>query len=94
MRDEAHRFTISYHRLLRKKHMTKSILEEIPGVGSVTRKKLLRAFGSLGAICTASIGDLEKVLGSKKKAEMLAAFLRRGDSCLPAVALAGIAPTE
>jgi excinuclease ABC subunit C len=76
MRDEAHRFTISYHRLLRKKYMTKSILEEIPGIGTATRKKLLRAFGSLGAIHKASPEELGKVLGSKKKTEMLLAFLR------------------
>ncbi len=75
IRDEAHRFTIGYHRLLRKKQMTRSILEEIPGVGSVTRKKLLRSFGSLGAIKKASVADLEKVLGSKQKAEMVFAFL-------------------
>jgi len=76
MRDEAHRFTISYHRLLRKKNMTKSILEEIPGVGTATRKKLLRAFGSLSAIRTTSPEELEKVLGSKKKAMLLSKFLK------------------
>jgi excinuclease ABC subunit C len=77
MRDEAHRFTISYHRLLRKKRMTKSILEEIPGVGPDTRKKLLRAFGSLSGIRTATVEDIEKVLGTRKKAEILVEFLKR-----------------
>lgn len=77
MRDEAHRFTISYHRLLRKKRMTKSILEEIPGVGPGTRKKLLRAFGSLSGIREASIEEIEKVLGTRKKAEILTDFLRK-----------------
>ncbi|MDO8512374.1 MAG: excinuclease ABC subunit UvrC [bacterium] len=76
MRDEAHRFTISYHRLLRKKRMTKSILEEIPGIGPGTRKKLLRAFGSLAGIRAATVEELEKILGSKKT-EILIEFLRR-----------------
>jgi len=76
MRDEAHRFTISYHRLLRKKRMTKSILEEIPGIGPSTRKKLLRAFGTLASIRAASEEEIEKVLGTKKKAKILVGFLK------------------
>ena len=77
MRDEAHRFTISYHRLLRKKRMTKSILEEIPGIGPRTRKKLLHAFGSLSGIRAVSVEEIEKVLGTKKKAEVLVEFLKK-----------------
>lgn len=65
IRDEAHRFTLGYHQLLRKKRMTRSILEEIPGVGDVTRKKLLRTFGSLRGIRTASREELAKVVGPK-----------------------------
>jgi excinuclease ABC subunit C len=75
LRDEAHRFTLGYHRLLRKKRMTRSLLEEIPGVGDATRKKLLRAFGSLAAITAASRKDLERVLGSRKQGETIHAFL-------------------
>lgn len=68
IRDEAHRFTVSYHRLLRKKRMTRSVLEDIPGIGPVTRKRLLRTFGSLQGIRSASKEDIEKVVGEKKGA--------------------------
>lgn len=65
LRDEAHRFTLAYHQLLRKKRMTRSALEDIPGVGDVTRKKLLRSFGSLRAVRAASREDLTNVVGQK-----------------------------
>lgn len=65
LRDEAHRFTLGYHQLLRKKRMTRSLLEDIPGVGNMTRKKLLRTFGSLRAIRTASPEELTKIVGPK-----------------------------
>lgn len=50
LRDEAHRFAISYHRLLRKKALTRSILEEVPGIGPKKRSRLLKSFGSLAAV--------------------------------------------
>ncbi|MCF8033058.1 MAG: excinuclease ABC subunit UvrC [Desulfarculaceae bacterium] len=50
LRDEAHRFAIGYHRLLRKKALTKSILEEVPGIGPKKKAALLKAFGSLAAL--------------------------------------------
>jgi excinuclease ABC subunit C len=70
MRDEAHRFTISYHQLLRSKHQQRSLLDEIPGVGPTTKKKLLRYFGSLKAIRSASTKDLIKVIGKSKTEEL------------------------
>ncbi len=76
LRDEAHRFTLGYHRLLRKKRMTRSLLEEIPGVGDTTRKKLLREFGSLSTIAAASEDDLEKILKSRTRAAAIVTFLR------------------
>lgn len=63
LRDEAHRFTLGYHQLLRKKRLTRSILDEIPGIGDVTRKKLLRAFGSLRAIRAAPEDALAETIG-------------------------------
>ena len=54
IRDEAHRFAITYHRSLRDKAMTRSILDEVPGLGPVRRKKLLTHFGSLKRVRTAS----------------------------------------
>lgn len=65
MRDEAHRFTISYHRLLRSKEQRKSILDEIPGIGPAMKKKLLTRFGSLAGIRSATASELEGVIGKK-----------------------------
>lgn len=76
IRDEAHRFTLGYHQLLRKKRMTRSLLDDIPGVGDITRKKLLRTFGSLHAIRSASLEDLAHVAGPKL-ARTLHTALRR-----------------
>ena len=58
LRDEAHRFAITYHRALRKKALTKSILEEVPGVGPHKRRKLFRAFGSLAGLKAASAQEM------------------------------------
>jgi len=67
MRDEAHRFTLTYHQLLRSKKHSRSLLDEIPGIGPKTKKKLLTRFGSLKAIRAASESDLKKVIGQKAK---------------------------
>lgn len=61
LRDEAHRFALSYHRKLRDKRMFGSPLEEIPGVGPRRRRLLLRSFGSVEGIRRASIEDLAAV---------------------------------
>jgi excinuclease ABC subunit C len=47
VRDEAHRFAITYHRQLRDKKMTKSVLDDVPGLGPTRRKRLLKEFGSV-----------------------------------------------
>lgn len=58
IRDEAHRFAISYHRKLRRKKGMNSILEEIPGVGPVRRQSLLKTFGSLEGVRKATVEEL------------------------------------
>jgi len=58
IRDEAHRFAISYHRRLRGKRMTASVLEGVPGLGEARRKRLLRELGSMRAVREASVDDL------------------------------------
>ena len=63
IRDEAHRFAITYHKKLRGKQSLASILEEIPGVGAKRRQALLRAFGSLTAMQQATIEEIRKVGG-------------------------------
>ena len=47
VRDEAHRFAITYHRKLRDKQMTRSVLDDVPGLGPTRRKRLLKEFGSV-----------------------------------------------
>jgi len=63
IRDEAHRFAVEYHRTRRGKAMTKSSLDALAGVGPVRRKRLLTAFGSVGAIKRASVDELAAVKG-------------------------------
>lgn len=65
IRDEAHRFAISFHRQRRQKRSLASELDGIPGLGPVRKKKLLQAFGNLAAIRAASPEELERVVGTK-----------------------------
>ncbi len=63
LRDEAHRFAITYHRKLRNKANLRSSLEDIPGVGPARRKALLKHFGSLKKLKEASLEDLKNMPG-------------------------------
>ena len=63
VRDEAHRFAITYHRELRRRERLSSPLDEIPGVGEARRKALLRHFGSLKRVRVASVEELTQVPG-------------------------------
>ena len=62
IQDEVHRFAISYHRKLRDKGMTKSMLDDIEGIGPSRKKKLLNHFKSMKRIRSASIEELESLL--------------------------------
>lgn len=66
VRDEAHRFAVTYHSLLRGKRQIKSRLDDIPGVGPATRKKLIKHFGSVKGLAGASLDDLAAVVGQAK----------------------------
>jgi excinuclease ABC subunit C len=59
IRDEAHRFAITYHRQLRAKRMTKSVLDDIPGLGEVRRKRLVKELGGVRAVQHASLEELQ-----------------------------------
>ncbi|MGD8355688.1 MAG: excinuclease ABC subunit UvrC [Methyloceanibacter sp.] len=63
LRDEAHRFAIGAHRTRRKKGLTASPLDEVPGIGPTRKRALLRHFGSAKAVSRAGITDLESVGG-------------------------------
>ena len=58
IRDEAHRFAITYHRQLRGKRMTASVLDGIKGLGPTRRKRLTRELGGVTAVKAASLDDL------------------------------------
>lgn len=68
IRDEAHRFALTFHRSLRTKKAIRSVLEDIPGIGKVRRKALLDSFGSIDKIKRASVEELAVVSGMNKKA--------------------------
>ena len=63
VRDEAHRFAITHHRIRRDKAMTASILDELPGVGPARKRALLAHFGSPDAVLAATREELEAVPG-------------------------------
>ncbi len=63
VRDESHRFAVTYHRTLRKKRTLISVLDEIPGIGKSRRQLLLKTFGSLKNVKNASVSELAKVEG-------------------------------
>ena len=74
LRNEAHRFGISFHRDKRSKEMTKSDLDEIKGIGGVTKEILLKHFGSVEKIRIASDSELEKIVGPAKTAILSSYF--------------------
>ncbi|MFZ6002416.1 MAG: excinuclease ABC subunit UvrC [Actinomycetota bacterium] len=74
IRDEAHRFAIAYHRELRGKRMTVSVLDGIPGLGPTRRKRLLRELGGINAVKGASLEDL---IGLSWLPEAVAAAVHR-----------------
>jgi len=68
LRDEAHRFAITFHRKLRRSRNFQSVLEEIPGIGAGRRKALLRTLGSLKCVKEASLEEIARVEGFGPKA--------------------------
>ena len=68
IRDESHRFAVSYHTVLKRAKQTASSLEEIPGIGPASRRQLIKAFGSVSRLGEASEQDIAKVVGPAKAA--------------------------
>ncbi|MCF7855395.1 MAG: excinuclease ABC subunit C, partial [Candidatus Pacebacteria bacterium] len=79
VRDEAHRFALSYHHQLRRRRIADSLLGEIEGIGPSRRKALLRAFGSVQRLRKTTAEEIsEKVPGlGKKLAETIVQYLRQ-----------------
>ena len=76
IRDEAHRFAITHHRGRRSKTMVESLLDDVPGLGEVRRKSLLRRFGSLKKLRAATVDEIAEVPGiGLRTAEAIVAAL-------------------
>jgi excinuclease ABC subunit C len=85
IRDEAHRFAITYHRQKRSKRLSTSVVEDIPGVGPHRRKALIRSFGSLTRLRKATLEELAEVPGiSADLAQTIYEYLAK-DTPTPAV---------
>jgi excinuclease ABC subunit C len=67
VRDEAHRFAITHHRIRRDRAMTESIMDDLPGIGPARKRALLKHFGSPDAVLAATREDLERVPGLPQK---------------------------
>ena len=78
IRDEAHRFAITFHRLSRKKRDLRSELDGIAGIGPRRRKSLLTAFGSVAGVRRATREELMKIVGARTADAVLAHFAREG----------------
>ena len=76
VRDEAHRFAVTYHRTLRGKRMVDSILDDIPGIGPARKRALLRKFGSLKRLREADPDQLAEVVPAGVATELYEALRR------------------
>ena len=84
MRDEAHRFAITYHRLLRDRRTTASELDLVPGIGSIKKLALLHHFGSVARVRAASAAELGEVRGlNRHDVAALLSFFAARDSGRP-----------
>lgn len=76
LRNEAHRFAITFHRLKRSQNFTKSELTEIPGIGEKTAAKLLSHFGSVKKVKAAALTELEELVGKANAKKVWAYFFK------------------
>jgi len=74
IRDEAHRFAVSYHTVLKRAQQTANSLEDVPGIGPATRRKLIKKFGSMRGVSAAPEAEIAAVIGDAK-AKVLRRFL-------------------
>jgi excinuclease ABC subunit C len=74
VRDEAHRFAVTYHRKLRGAKVEKSLLDDVPGIGDRRKEQLLKAFPSVDAIREAPVEKLQEILRNRKLAQAMREF--------------------
>ena len=67
LRDEAHRFAITYHRNLRERHIRESVLDEVPGIGAAKKTRLLRTFKSIRGIAHATVDEIASAAGVDRR---------------------------
>jgi excinuclease ABC subunit C len=95
LRDEAHRFAITFHRKLRRERNFQSVLETIPGVGEGRKKVLLRHFGALKRIREATLDELGAVEGfGEKQARAVFGFFHPPEGAPAAAEAVTAEPTE
>ncbi len=89
LRDEAHRFAITHHRSRRSKSMVESALDDVPGLGEVRRRALLKRFGSLRKIRAASVEEIGAVpgIGQRTAEAIVAALADQSRARTPAVVI-------
>jgi excinuclease ABC subunit C len=75
IRDEAHRFAVSYHRTLRSRRMVGSVLDDVPGIGPARRKALMRRFGSIKRMREATVAELAAVVPSSVATDLHAVLV-------------------
>lgn len=76
IRDESHRFAVSYHTVLKRQKQTAGRLDEIPGIGPVTKRKLIRTFGSLRGVSKATREELAAVVG-EQRAQLIQQYIQQ-----------------
>jgi excinuclease ABC subunit C len=76
IRDESHRFAVSYHTVLKRKHQTDSVLDSIQGIGPKTKKTLLKKYGSIKSVKESSYQDLVNLIGPQK-ASTIESYLKK-----------------
>ena len=93
LRDEAHRFAITFHRKLRRERNFQSVLEEIPGIGEGRKRALLRHFGALRRVKEATLEQILEVDGfGAKQAAAVFEFFHRPDAPVPDVEEPAVEP--
>ncbi|CAN5876418.1 excinuclease ABC subunit UvrC [soil metagenome] len=81
IRDEAHRFAVTYHRQRRSRSMVESLLDDVPGLGQTRRKALLTRFGSLKRLRAATVDDVAEIPGiGRRTAEAVVAALHSDEA--------------